>query len=112
MRPGSAYLAALARPHDNEAGVPIVSLWSWHDSMVTPQTSSRLEGAENIVIAGVAHNAMLGDGDVWNTRRRRKYAKPVAPLPMDPLRQLRKRHLLRRELLLRRLLALLALRRR
>jgi triacylglycerol esterase/lipase EstA (alpha/beta hydrolase family) len=64
MRPGSDYLAALRRPHDNEAGVPIVSLWSWHDSMVTPQTSSRLPGADNIVLSGVAHNAMLGDAEV------------------------------------------------
>ena len=64
MRPGSAYLAALAQPHEKEAGVPIVSLWSWHDSMVTPQTSSRLEGHDNIVLSGVAHNAMLGDPNV------------------------------------------------
>ena len=26
---------------ERAAGVPVVSLWSWHDSMVTPQTSSR-----------------------------------------------------------------------
>ena len=64
MRPGSAYLAALAQPDENEAACPIVSLWSWHDSMVTPQTSSRLAWAENIVLDGVAHNALLGDRDV------------------------------------------------
>jgi len=61
MRPGSAYLAGLKDRDDNEAGVPIVSLWSWHDSMVTPQTSSRVDWADNIVIDGVAHNALLGD---------------------------------------------------
>jgi triacylglycerol esterase/lipase EstA (alpha/beta hydrolase family) len=64
MRPGSSYVTALARASDKEAGVPIVSLWSWHDSMVTPQSSSRLAAYENIVIAGVAHNALLGDPDV------------------------------------------------
>jgi len=64
MRPGSAYLAALKDRNENEAGVPIVSLWSWHDSMVTPQTSSQVDWAENIVIDGVAHNALLGDRDV------------------------------------------------
>jgi triacylglycerol esterase/lipase EstA (alpha/beta hydrolase family) len=61
MRPGSAYLAALARRDGNEAGVPIVSLWSWHDSMVTPQLSSQLDWTQNIVIRGVAHNALLGN---------------------------------------------------
>jgi hypothetical protein len=47
------------------AQVPVVSLWSWHDSMVTPQTSARLDWADNIAIAGVAHNALLGNHDVW-----------------------------------------------
>jgi triacylglycerol esterase/lipase EstA (alpha/beta hydrolase family) len=64
MRPGSRYLTSLACVDDNEAGVPIVSLWSWHDSMVTPQTSSRLDGADNIVVHGIAHNALLGDAGV------------------------------------------------
>ncbi len=64
MRPGSAYLATLVTPDEREKGVPIVSLWSWHDSMVTPQTSSRLDWTENIVLDGIAHNAMLGDPEV------------------------------------------------
>ena len=62
LRPGNAWLAELqgapfARP-------PITSIWSWHDSMVAPQTSSRLPGADNIELAGVAHNAMLADARV------------------------------------------------
>jgi hypothetical protein len=59
MRPGNAWLAELnvERAH----GVPVVNLWSWHDSMVTPQTSSRLEWAEDVAFAGIAHNAMLDD---------------------------------------------------
>lgn len=64
MRPGSAFLASLDRRDYDNGGVPVVSLWSWHDSMVTPQTSSRLDWAENIVISGVAHNALLGDPGV------------------------------------------------
>ena len=66
MRPGSAFLAGLNAGAERAAGVPVVSLWSWHDSMVTPQTSSRLPWAENIVIAGVAHNALLNDRGVWD----------------------------------------------
>jgi predicted alpha/beta hydrolase family esterase len=64
MRPGSPFLASLNRRDHEGCGVPVVSLWSWHDSMVTPQTSSRVDWAENIVICGVAHNALLGDRDV------------------------------------------------
>ena len=40
------------------AAPPIVSLWSWHDSMVAPQTSSCLDGAENIALIGIGHNAL------------------------------------------------------
>ncbi len=66
MRPGNAYLAELDADGGRTAGVPAVSLWSWHDSMVTPQTSSRLAWAEDVAITGVAHNALLNDRGVWN----------------------------------------------
>jgi triacylglycerol esterase/lipase EstA (alpha/beta hydrolase family) len=65
MRPSSAFLAGLNGATDRAAGVPVVSLWSWHDSMVAPQVSSRLDWADNIVISGVAHNALLRDRGVW-----------------------------------------------
>ena len=42
-----------------------MSLWSWHDSMVAPQTSSRLAGAEHIELVGIGHNALLGDRHVF-----------------------------------------------
>jgi triacylglycerol esterase/lipase EstA (alpha/beta hydrolase family) len=67
MRPSSTFLAELNTADDRAAGVPVVSLWSWHDSMVTPQTSAHLDWADNIVIAGVAHNALLNDREVWKT---------------------------------------------
>jgi triacylglycerol esterase/lipase EstA (alpha/beta hydrolase family) len=82
MRPGSDYLAALATANECEAGVPMVSLWSWHDSMVTPQESSRLAGRENIVLSGVAHNAMLGDSDVQR-RVADEIRKAVAAAPTN-----------------------------
>jgi triacylglycerol esterase/lipase EstA (alpha/beta hydrolase family) len=59
MRPGNAWLEELNV--ERAQGVPVVNLWSWHDSMVTPQTSSRLEWAEDVAFAGIAHNAMLDD---------------------------------------------------
>ena len=64
MRPGSPYLAALAQPTGDEQAVPTVSIWSWHDSMVTPQDSSRLPYGQNVVLAKIAHNALLGDEGV------------------------------------------------
>ena len=46
--------------------VPLVSIWSWHDSMVAPQNSARLAGAENIALAGIGHNALLRDPGVFD----------------------------------------------
>lgn len=65
MRPRSDFLTRLNTTVNHADGVPVVSLWSWHDSMVTPQSSARVDWAENIVIAGVAHNALLNNRGVW-----------------------------------------------
>jgi triacylglycerol esterase/lipase EstA (alpha/beta hydrolase family) len=65
LRPGNAWLADLNRTEGAPAGVRVVSLWSWHDSMVAPQTSCRLAGVENIELAGIGHNALLGDRCVF-----------------------------------------------
>lgn len=63
MRPGSAWLRALnASPLPRD--VPIVSIWSRHDSMVAPQASSELPGARNIALEGIGHNALLRDAGV------------------------------------------------
>ncbi|HEX7327412.1 MAG TPA: alpha/beta fold hydrolase [Casimicrobiaceae bacterium] len=63
IRPGSTWLAALER--EPLPPVPIVSLWSWHDSMVVPQTSARLDGAIDVPLVGIGHNALLGDPAVF-----------------------------------------------
>ena len=61
LRPGNAWLDALTRePYPRP---PITSIWSWHDSMVAPQVSSRLPGADEIALVGVGHNAILADAD-------------------------------------------------
>jgi len=58
MRPGNAWLGALnAEPAP--AGTRIVSLWSRHDSMVAPQASAELAGADNVPFIGVGHNALV-----------------------------------------------------
>ena len=65
LRPGNSWLAELNDTEGTPCAVRIVSLWSWHDSMVAPQTSSRLAGAENIELSGIGHNALLGDRRVF-----------------------------------------------
>jgi hypothetical protein len=64
MRPGNAWLTALNREALDPA-LRFVSLWSWHDSMVAPQTSSELPGAIDVALVGIGHNALLGDRDVF-----------------------------------------------
>jgi triacylglycerol esterase/lipase EstA (alpha/beta hydrolase family) len=64
MRPGNAWLDELNRDDRSSQPAPIVSVWSRHDSMVAPQASSELEGAENVRLVGIGHNALLGDRDV------------------------------------------------
>ena len=63
LRPGNPWLAALNRERV-EASPRFLSLWSWHDSMVAPQTSCELPGAVDVALVGVGHNALLGDGRV------------------------------------------------
>ena len=48
MRPGSGYLASLATLTDSERAVPIVSIWSWHDSMVTPPLVTLADGVTHL----------------------------------------------------------------
>ena len=60
LRPGNAWLRTLD-PRAPAGGPPVVSIWSWHDSMVTPQPSSRLRGAIDVPLTGVGHNALLRD---------------------------------------------------
>ena len=69
LRPGSAWLAELNRDEGKPFAMRFVSLWSWHDSMVAPQASSRLGGAVNVELDGIGHNALLGDSDVFELRR-------------------------------------------
>ena len=64
MRPGNAWLAELNRDETKPPPVPMVSIWSRHDSLVAPQASSELACAENVAVVGVGHNALLGDRGV------------------------------------------------
>jgi hypothetical protein len=65
IRPGNPWLVALNRERLDPA-LRFVSLWSWHDSMVAPQTSAELPGAVDMSMIGVGHNALLGDAEVFD----------------------------------------------
>jgi len=58
MRPGSAWLRALAASEDGAGRSLVTSLYTHHDNIVSPQESSRLEGARNIEFGGVGHVAL------------------------------------------------------
>jgi triacylglycerol esterase/lipase EstA (alpha/beta hydrolase family) len=79
MRPGNAWLAQLNAERLDPA-LRFVSVWSWHDSMVAPQTSSELPGAVDIALAGIGHNALLGDAGVFALVRKEIEAQRRRPL--------------------------------
>jgi triacylglycerol esterase/lipase EstA (alpha/beta hydrolase family) len=56
-QPG-AWLASLAAMEDAPRRALMTSIFSHHDNIVAPQTSSRLEGARNIELGGVGHVAL------------------------------------------------------
>jgi len=76
LRPGNEWLTALGA-RAPVGGPPVVSVWSWHDSMVAPQTSSILEGACDEPLVGVGHNALLRDPEVFAIVER-EYATAAA----------------------------------
>jgi triacylglycerol esterase/lipase EstA (alpha/beta hydrolase family) len=92
LRPGNAWLAELNRGEGEPPSVRVLSLWSWHDSMVAPQTSSRLAGAENIELVGIGHNALLGDPSVYAlvaaelARVAQEAARGMAAVAVDAVR--------------------------
>lgn len=79
LRPGNPWLAALGREPLDPA-LRFVSLWSWHDSMVAPQTSSVLAHAENVAFIGIAHNALLADPGVCE-----RVAESIVRAAREPL---------------------------
>jgi triacylglycerol lipase len=63
MQPGSPWLDALAQ--SETLAIPFVNVWSSLDNFVTPQASSRLEGAQEIVLTGLGHLSFVFSGRVF-----------------------------------------------
>jgi pimeloyl-ACP methyl ester carboxylesterase len=59
MHPGNVWLETLNQSENDAPPVPMTAIWSRHDSMVIPQASAMLAGAENKAVIGVGHNALL-----------------------------------------------------
>ena len=80
LRPSNAWLGELNRPDAGKAA-RIVSIWSWHDSMVAPQTNCVLDGARNIALSGIGHNALIADGRVYDVvaAELKRVAQEAAP---------------------------------
>jgi triacylglycerol esterase/lipase EstA (alpha/beta hydrolase family) len=56
--PESAWLRALAAAEDGATRALITSIYTHHDNIIAPQTSSVLPGARNIEFGGVGHVAL------------------------------------------------------
>ena len=63
LRPQCEWLTELNLPTQPLA-VPVTAIWSRHDNMVAPQANAMLEGADNIAVVGIGHNALLYDRSV------------------------------------------------
>jgi len=60
----SSWLQALADSEDSARRALVTSIFSHHDNIVSPQTSSELPGARNIAFGGVGHVALGHDARV------------------------------------------------
>lgn len=60
----SPWLCALKAGEQAEVYRLIVSIYSHHDNIISPQTSSHLAGAKNIELNGIGHVALAPDPDV------------------------------------------------
>jgi hypothetical protein len=39
--------------------VPVVTVWTAQDNFIAPQTSSRLSGAQDIIVTGMGHLTLV-----------------------------------------------------
>jgi triacylglycerol esterase/lipase EstA (alpha/beta hydrolase family) len=62
----SLWLQRLAQGEDPAQRALITSIWSHHDNIVSPQESSRLEGARNIEVSGIGHVTLAFSPQVQN----------------------------------------------
>jgi triacylglycerol esterase/lipase EstA (alpha/beta hydrolase family) len=76
MRPGSAWLEALARAESAGAAVPMTSIYTADDNVVVPAESAALGWGRNVRLSGVGHVSLA-------------YAAPVRKLVLENVREVR-----------------------
>jgi triacylglycerol esterase/lipase EstA (alpha/beta hydrolase family) len=82
MRPDSEFLEGLRRREGASGpGVPVTSIYSVHDNLVSPQDTSRLPYAKNIALHGVGHIDILLDARVHELVARELEAAGVEMKP-------------------------------
>jgi pimeloyl-ACP methyl ester carboxylesterase len=59
MQPGNPWLNSLNQFEHGAAPIPITSVYSAHDNLVSPQASARLAHAENVRLRAVGHVSLL-----------------------------------------------------
>ena len=81
----SDWLRALGASEDAARRALVTSVFSHHDNIVAPQTSSVLEGARNIALGGIGHVALGCNGRVLDTVMEElgKLALPLTLLLVD-----------------------------
>lgn len=55
MRSGNAWLTSLGA---TRVAIPFTSIYSIHDTIIAPQDSSVMVGADNVQLSGVGHVSM------------------------------------------------------
>ena len=61
MRCGSTWLTELARAEPPHERARLISIFSWHDSIVGPPGTSWLDGAHHLPLDGLGHVSLLTD---------------------------------------------------
>jgi triacylglycerol esterase/lipase EstA (alpha/beta hydrolase family) len=59
MQLDNPWLTALNETESQVAPVPVISVYTAHDNLLSPQTSSVLQYAQNIRLAGMGHLGVL-----------------------------------------------------
>ncbi len=78
MRLGSSWLAALAAAEPPERRARFTCFYSDCDNIVFPPSTATLAGADNRLIAGVAHIALVEHPDVFAEAWRWLHGEPIA----------------------------------
>ncbi|MGH8807138.1 MAG: lipase, partial [Noviherbaspirillum sp.] len=78
----SDWLCRLAAAEDESAYQLFVSIYSHHDNIISPQTSSHLPGAKNIEFHAIGHVALAFDPRIQAQviREIREASRPIASM--------------------------------